>query len=94
MNINSFFSKLSKNRYYNIFTYFFIFVIASQYSLFERWLGINIIKSFLFVVVNNSAIVLLINLENGRKTNENFLQPKILFYVFSILAVLLLNKLI
>ena len=64
---------------------FFIFVILI-------FAGVEIPKLIYWVLVNNALLVLLLNLENGKRTYSDFLQPKLLTYIVCILNVFILYR--
>ena len=63
----------------------FIFIILEI-------VGVEIPKLIYWVLVNNALLVLLLNLENGRRTYSDFLQPKLLTYIVCILNVFILYR--
>ncbi len=54
--------------------------------------GVEIPKLIYWVLVNNALLVLLLNLENGKRTYSDFLQPKLLTYIVCILNVFILYR--
>ncbi len=54
--------------------------------------GVEIPKLIYWVLVNNALLVLLLNLENGKRTYSDFLQPKLLTYIVYILNVFILYR--
>ncbi len=63
----------------------FIFIILEI-------VGVEIPKLIYWVLVNNALLVLLLNLENGKRTYSDFLQPKLLTYIVCILNVFILYR--
>ena len=63
----------------------FIFVILI-------FLGVEIPKLIYWIIVNNAFLVLLLNLENGKRNFSDFLQPKLLTYIVCILNVFILYR--
>ena len=63
----------------------FIFIILEI-------VGVEIPKLIYWVLVNNALVVLLLNLENGKRTYSDFLQPKLLTYIVCILNVFILYR--
>ncbi len=63
----------------------FIFIILEI-------VGVEIPKLIYWVLVNNALLVLLLNLENGKRTSSDFLQPKLLTYIVCILNVFILYR--
>ena len=64
---------------------FLIFVILI-------FLGVEIPKLILWIIVNNASLVILLNLENGKRTTSDFLQPKLLTYIVCILNIFILYR--
>ncbi len=63
----------------------FIFIILEI-------VGVEIPKLIYWVLVNNALLVLFLNLENGKRTYSDFLQPKLLTYIVCILNVFILYR--
>ncbi len=63
----------------------FIFIILEI-------VGVEIPKLIYWVLLNNALLVLLLNLENGKRTYSDFLQPKLLTYIVCILNVFILYR--
>ena len=63
----------------------FIFIILEI-------VGVEIPKLIYWVLVNNALLVLLLNLENGKRNSSDFLQPKLLTYIVCILNVFILYR--
>ena len=56
--------------------------------------GVQIPKLILWIIVNNAFLVLLLNLENGKRTYADFLQPKLIFYIVCILNIIILYRIL
>ncbi len=62
--------------------------------IFLPIVGVEIPKLISWIIINNAFLVLLINLENGKRTYTEFLQPKLLFYIVCILNIFILYKIL
>ena len=56
------------------------------------FVGFEIPKLIYWIVINNALLVLLINLENGKRTSSEFLQPKLITYLVCIINVFILYR--
>ena len=54
--------------------------------------GVDIPNLILWVIVNNLSLMLILNLENGKRTFADFLEPKLLFLIVSILNCFILYR--